>query len=156
MDAGLSLFLALIAFITFGLLWLNGRAALADLAARWSDAGPAPTPTVMSRSGAIDGPSEASAPQTDAPQTPDRPTITRAQILDACKAMRVAGVTREQARGVLRALGLPLDNNVWSEAAPPVTPTADEVIVTPFAGRRTMARHYAPALEYQPPEEVTR
>lgn len=78
------------------------------------------------------------------------PTPTTTQILDSCRVLRQAGLTRDQARAALKALGLPLDNNLWSQAAPI---DDGQVIVTPFAGRVTRREYYPddPGLVYQEP-----
>lgn len=49
-------------------------------------------------------------------------------------------VKREEARVVLNALGIPLNNNMWRDAAPPVVVTPlEEPQITPIAGRATKA-----------------
>lgn len=87
--------------------------------------------------------------QTDARQTPDRPMIpvpTPEEMLDIFRVLRSAGVKREELRVVWKAARLPLDNNLWSQAAPPEPQT-----VTPIAGRPTNAQFHDPELSYQPP-----
>jgi hypothetical protein len=99
-----------------------------------------------------------SSVQTDNRQTDRQPEIKapgREELLTLYATMRAAGISREKARPALKAVGLPLDNNLWVEAAPQVIqPTNDnDVLITPFAGRRTKASYYPddPELEYQAP-----
>lgn len=79
------------------------------------------------------------------------------QLLTLYKLMRAHGIGRDDAQAALKEAGLPLNNNVWSKAAPPpkvVQPNEDDdVLVTPYAGRRTRASYYPddPDLAYQPP-----
>jgi hypothetical protein len=86
--------------------------------------------------------------QTDDRRTPDRPMIplpSRDVMLDTYRTLRKLGMAREEARMMLRALGLPLDNNLWTQAAPPPPEH-----VTPIAGRPTAAQFPDDELEYQP------
>lgn len=106
---------------------------------------------VMSRSRENERPSLPSSLQTDSRQTADRPMIpmpSRDIMLDIYKLLRKHGVPREDARPVLKAAGLPLDNNLWSQAAPP-----EPIAVTPIAGRPTSAafRQDDPDLRYEAP-----
>lgn len=48
-------------------------------------------------------------------------------------------VKREEARVVLNALGIPLNNNMWRDAAPPLPVPVEESQLTPIAGRATKA-----------------
>lgn len=105
-------------------------------------------PKIMSREMINDAPSLPSSLETDTRQTPDRPTMpvpTRAEILDIFRVLRKAGVAREALRGPWRAAGLTLDNNLWTEAAPP-----EDEYTTPIAGRPTRAQFDAD-YPYQPP-----
>lgn len=111
------------------------------------------TAHVMSRSADDDAPSRPSSPQTDNAQT-DRQSAQaapgRAELLTLYSTMRAAGISREKARPALKAVGLPLDNNLWAEALP-ATP-ADESYVTPIVGRATSARFETdPDYPYQAP-----
>lgn len=103
-------------------------------------------------------PSAASSLETD--RRADRQTAQVArpsaeQLLTLYKLMRAAGIGREDAQAAFKEAGLPLNNNVWSKAAPQlksVQPSEDDdVLVTPFAGRRTRASYYSdePELEYK-------
>lgn len=101
-------------------------------------------------------PSEPSAPavqRTDTPPSPPAPAIfapTYAQTFDGCKLMRGYGLTREQAREVVKAFGGAFPNDLWTQVAPP--PTEGQT-VTPIAGRTTKARfeYDDPALNYAEP-----
>jgi hypothetical protein len=110
-----------------------------------------PAPVVMSRAPERPAPIAPVVLETDGPSTPDRPMMpvpTEQQMLDVFKVLREAGVKREALRGAWKAAGLPLNNNVWAEAAPD-----DDLTITPFAGRVTRRSYYQdePDLEYQPP-----
>lgn len=63
-----------------------------------------------------------SVSQTDSRQT-DRQTQvqgpSRDKLLTFYAMLREAGISREHARPVLKGVWLPLDNNLWAEAAPP-------------------------------------
>jgi hypothetical protein len=94
---------------------------------------------VMSRSQNTNDGFAASALQTDDRQTTDRRTMpvpTRDQMLDIFKVVRAAGIKRDQLAGAWRAAGLPLDNNVWADAAPAEQPAQH---FTPIVGRPTNA-----------------
>lgn len=110
-------------------------------------------PHVMSRSDDDDAPSRPSSPQTDGVQTDRQPAPAvpgRAELLTLYSTMRAAGISREKARTALKAVGLPLDNNLWAEALPAAP--ADESYVTPIVGRPTSARFETdPELAYQAP-----
>jgi hypothetical protein len=112
-------------------------------------------PVVMSRSDEGDRRLSPSSLETDSRQTADsavRPALSRDVMLDTYRLLRKYGVPREEARPILKAAGVPLDNNLWSQAAPPAKEYDDDTIVTPWAGRRTRASYYDdPRLEYQQP-----
>lgn len=108
-------------------------------------------PYVMSRSDPAPAPSLALSLQTDGAQTDRQPATVkpgRAELLTLYATMRAAGITREQARPALKAVGLPLDNNLWADAAPAEAPH-----VTPYVGRPTNARFDVtdPDYPYQAP-----
>jgi hypothetical protein len=110
-------------------------------------------PVVMSREQS-DTPDEVpsalrqTAPQTDRPPSP--PPLSRDVMLDIYKLLREYNVPRERARKVLKAAGIPIDNNLWTQAMPP---TDDEpAAITPIAGRATRAQFADPDLAYQPLE----
>ena len=95
-------------------------------------------PVVMSRSEDVAFLDYPSSLQTDSGQTADRPSapaFSRDVMLDTYRLLRRHGVTREEARPILKALGMGLDNNLWASAVP-----SDEPHVTPIVGRPTSAR----------------
>jgi len=106
-------------------------------------------PVVMSRSADEPAPSIASSLETRPVQTPDQaidPAARRAKLLDTYRPLRKLGMCRDDARALLNPWGIPLDNNLWTEAAPQ-TP-----YVTPVAGRPTSARFETdPELRYEAP-----
>ena len=153
-------FAGLVTIVIIGFLWVFiGRPILEDfgLIARHSvsyyqvDA-----PHVMSRSAPERAPSVPSALETDGAQTDRRATMpvpSRAELLTLFRALRAAGMNRDTARAALKAVGLPLDNNIWADAAP-VTLGAIETpaYVTPIVGRRTSATFETdPDYPYQAP-----
>lgn len=98
-------------------------------------------------------PSEPAVLRTDAPSPAPEPAIfapTYAQIFDGCKLMRGYGLTREQARDVVKAFGGAFPNDLWTQVAP--APTEGQTI-TPIAGRATKAKfeYDDPALNYVEP-----
>lgn len=90
--------------------------------------------------------------QTD--NTSDRqPTarFSRNEILDICRLLREYGVPREKARQVLKSI-MPIDNNLWVEAASPLSPEPE--YTTPIAQRPTRAQFETdPELIYQQPPQ---
>lgn len=134
------LFSGLVAFLIIGWLWFYiGRPILEDIG--WitvNDIEDA-APDTMSSAGAGASPSLPPSLQTDSRQTADRPALampSRDVMLNTCKTLRKYGMPREEARVMLKSMGLPLDNNLWADAAP----VDDEPIhVTPIVGRRTSA-----------------
>jgi hypothetical protein len=106
-------------------------------------------PRVMSRSADTTAPSMPSSLETRPVQTPDQtidPAVRRAKLLDTYRPLRKLGMSRDDARQLLHTWGIPLDNNLWAEAAPPPDP-----YITPIAGRATGAR-FDPDFPYQPLE----
>lgn len=100
-------------------------------------------------------PSLETGKQTDR-QTEQQPRIKAEQFLTVFRVMRAHGVGREEAAAAFKSAGLPFNNNVWRDAEPPAKSVAaddDDVLVTPYAGRRTRASYYPeePELEYQSP-----
>lgn len=76
--------------------------------------------------------------QTDDRQTPRQPQwpkLSYDETLDICKALRLRGFSRDEARQLFRAFHQPLDNNLWTQAAPP-----EDEYITPIAGRSTRAQ----------------
>lgn len=88
-----------------------------------------------------DGRTETTAPQ---------PRFTEDQLLTLYTLMRAHGVTRDKATPVLKAAGIPMNNNVWTKAAPPAS-TDDGEYRTPIAGRPTAAVFETGDLAYEPP-----
>lgn len=105
--------------------------------------------TPLSRPSSLetDGQTDRRAPQTTAPRAE--------QLLTLYRLMRAAGISRDEAQAALKEAGLPLNNNVWKLAAPrvPAPSDDDDVLVTPYAGRRTRASYYPdePELEFKSP-----
>lgn len=96
---------------------------------------------VMSRSEDDDPPYVPSLLQTDDVQTPDQTAMAaarRRKLLDTYRPLRRLGMTRDDARAFLKTWDIPLDNNLWTEAAPPDPEDAPHV--TPIVGRPTSAR----------------
>lgn len=83
------------------------------------------------------------APQTDRQAVP--PVLPRNVMLDMYRLMRKYGIPREEARPIIKAAGVPLDNNLWTLAAPD-----DDTQLTPIAGRPTSAQ-FQDDLEFHPP-----
>lgn len=103
-------------------------------------ASPESDPRVMSRSDESAAPSSPSSLQTSGVQTPDQtddPAVKRAKLLDTYRPLRKLGMGRDDARAFLKPWGIPLDNNLWAEAAPAAE---ESVHVTPIVGRPTRAR----------------
>lgn len=97
----------------------------------------APRPRVMSRYDEGVGPYVPLLIETDSRRQTDRqaaPPPSRAVMLDSHRLLRKYGIPREEARQMYKSLGLPLDNNLWTDAAPP-----DDPHITPVAGRPTDA-----------------
>jgi hypothetical protein len=92
------------------------------------------------------------APQTDRqPAQPAPSPLSRDIMLDIYRLLREHNVPREKARPVLKAAGIPLDNNLWTQAASSTDDAED--VLTPIAGRPTKASYYPDDLdlEYQSP-----
>lgn len=110
------------------------------------------TPVVMSRSDEGAGPYFPPSLQTDGVQTPDQTEIAalrRAKLFDTYRTLRELGMSRDAARAFLKPWNIPVDNNLWAEAAP----SADDAPhVTPIVGRATSARFETDAdYPYQAP-----
>lgn len=69
----------------------------------------------------------------------------RAELQMFYTLLRKHGVSREEARPVLKAMRIPLSNDVWASAAPAADDTPH---VTPYAGRPTSARFDVTDLDY--------
>jgi hypothetical protein len=144
-----------LAVLTIGFLaWLEGRNIVARIRSARVNHSAKSAPVVMSRSSESEHHISPSSLQTDSRQTTDsaaRALPSRDVMLDTYRLLRKHGMAREEARPMLKALGLPLDNNLWTEAAPPSKD--DDVLITPYAGRATKRSFYPdePELEYQAP-----
>lgn len=142
--------------LAFPFLWIAGQIAQRSQKRQAFSLGPRDDYVTMP---AEPAPSSAVVSQTD--QTPDQtdsttPKVGREELLTLYRLMREGNIARESARRALRGVGVPLDNNLWADAAPPRrAPLSDdeEEIVTPYAGRRTKAAYYPddPDLEFQAP-----
>ena len=128
-----------VAFLAIGLLWFYVlRPILEDFGIISVSDYEQPAPALMSRVEDDRAPSMPSSLQTDSRQTSDKammPVPSRDIMLNTYKLLRKYGIPREEARPVLKAAGLPLDNNLWVDAAPP-----EPEHLTPIVGRPTSAR----------------
>jgi len=110
---------------------------------------------VMSRSELSSAGLSASAVQTDGRsdrQTASPAPLPRDVMLDICRDLRGHGYGREEARTLLRKLGQPLDNNVWSAAAPaPATEPRMLLVRDNGAAPRAVPLYDDPALNYESP-----
>jgi hypothetical protein len=90
-----------------------------------------------------DGRTETTAPQ---------PRFTEDQLLTLYALLRSSGVTRDRATPALKAAGIPVNNNLWTRAAPPA-PADDGEYRTPIAGRPADAALFRESgeLAYEPP-----
>lgn len=161
MDTGLLIVLTCIAVIGFGLAYFYVRDAVHGLYAHYIERPRAEREVSallaeyqleITSSDRPSEPSAASVLRTDGEIAPAPPVVltpTRAQIIDSCKLMREYGLSREQARAIVRVYGGALPNDLWTQVAP-----ADEAVVTPIAGRSTKAvfRYDDPELEYVEPQ----
>lgn len=143
-----------IALLSIGLLLLLGLSLLIGWVSerRRVKRSQKEAPSVMSRAREERPQDQPSSLRQTAPQTdrqPQAPAFSRDVMLDMYKLLRAHDVPREKARPVLKAAGFPLDNNLWTEAAPPEEETP---YTTPIAGRATAAQFETePDLRYQPP-----
>lgn len=73
-------------------------------------------------------------------EAPDNWTPSRDDLLTLYKILRAHGVGREEIRPALKAVRVPLSNDLWKQAAPPAPPEPHEDShVTPIAERPTKA-----------------
>lgn len=122
------------------------------------DSPPDVAPVVMSRSEPVAPQFPPSSQRTDdgrTETTPQQPKFTEDQLLTFYTELRAHGMKRDRASVALKAMGIPMNNNLWAKAQVPTPPPAedDDMHVTPFAGRRTRASFYpdSPDLEYNDP-----
>lgn len=134
-------------WVSYGLSYLLGGAGPVNSSEEAA-------PSVMSRgtqSAPENSPSSLrqTAIQTDRQE--ERAAPTRDIMLNTYRVLRKHGMPREEARGMLKALGLPLDNNQWTEAAPVAEEPTQRA---PVSGRPIPAgvrfHEDDPDLEYQP------
>lgn len=104
---------------------------------------------VMSRHDEGAGPYFPQSLQTDGAQTPDQTEIAalrRAKLFDTYRTLRELGMSRDAARAFLKPWNIPVDNNLWADAAPP-----EDEHRTPIVGRPTNAKFETDAdYPYQP------
>jgi hypothetical protein len=107
----------------------------------------------ITSSGAVVSPSQSrSSFRTDdgrTETTAHQNRFTEQELLTLYGGLRAQGMTRDAATRLLKASGIPMNNNLWARAAPP----EDDMMLTPIAGRPTRAAYYEsdPALQYQEP-----
>lgn len=106
---------------------------------------PTPSPLVRSHPDAIgpqtDAQTESTNGSSDAADSPSRQVALR----EVLRALRAAGVDRQEARRLLAALGggkIGFSNEVWADAAPPVIPSP--VAYTPIGQTPYDPSRYAP------------
>lgn len=155
----------LMAFIVIAALVLGlGSMLLGRVVSWWEARGvntsPGVAPIIMSRSEGSVPPSAPSSLETDGRRTETTapgPKFTEDQLLTLYAGLRAHGMVRDKASQLLKASGIPMNNNLWTRAAPPPAPGApvedDDSVLTPIAGRRTRASYYPeePDLEFNPP-----
>lgn len=150
--AGLLLVLGLIRFLAWLTELQNEHGSLGRAGLNTVKRYVAPTPRVMSRSNNAPAPSIPSSLETDGVQTRDQTNeaaARRLKLLDTYKPLRKLGMSRDDARAFLHRLDIPLDNNLWAEAAPAAD---DAPHVTPIVGRPTSAKFETdPDYPYQSP-----
>lgn len=112
-------------------------------------------PVVMSRSEERPAPSALSSKDGQSDGRTDSFVYERGDLTMFYKLLRKYGVPREEARPILKAMRVPLSNDVWADSAPAAKPApADEqpAYVTPIVGRPTSARFESdPDFPYQAP-----
>lgn len=138
MCAGLLLLLGVLRFLAWLTELQNEHGSLGRASINTVKKYVAVRPHVMSRSAENDTPSRPSSLQTDSAQTPDQTelaAVRRAKLLDTYRPLRKLGMSREDARALLKPWGIPVDNNLWADAAPP-----EDEHITPIVGRLTSAR----------------
>lgn len=100
----------------------------------------APAPAVMSRSMSAPAVDLLSSKDGRTDDDQDAPVITRDDLITLYTILRRHGIGREEIRPALKAIGVPLSNDLWAKAAPPppqVEPV--EQYQTPIAERPTNA-----------------
>lgn len=145
--------IGLMAFISRAKAWLRGEPFFTHARLRGvrnSEPNPA---AIMSRPESAAPPFAPSSLRTDdgrTETTAPQPRFTEDQLLTLYALLRSSGVTRDRATAALKAAGIPVNNNLWTRAAPPL-PTEDGEYRTPIAGRPTAAVFETGDLAYEPP-----
>lgn len=115
---------------------------------------------IMSSATPAPAPSEPSVSQTDGVQTPDQtadPAARRQKMINTYRPLRAAGMTRDAARAMLAIWSIPLDNNLWTLAAPPDAPSEppeQRVIMMRDNGLPARPVPVDPDFPYQPMERT--
>lgn len=112
-------------------------------------------PDIMSRPESAVPPFAPSSLRTDdgrTETTASQPKFTEDQLLTLYVLLRSSGVTRDRATPALKAAGIPVNNNLWTRAAPP-HPAEDGEYRTPIAGRPADAALFRESgeLAHEPP-----
>lgn len=147
--------IGLMAFISRAKAWLNGESFFTHARLRGvRDNGPT-SPTVMSRPESAAPPSAPSSLRTDGGRTETtapQPKFTEDQLLTLYTGLRAHGMVRDKASQLLKASGIPMNNNLWAKAGVSLPPEDDEYR-TPIAGRPANAADFREAgdLAYEPP-----
>ncbi len=158
-------FYGLVFFVSAGFLWffvvrpiLEGWGIIRarDETVNPSEAAPPDDYVTIKRSALLSWLSDVKT-DNETDKTDSEPTkLSQEQLLTHYRWLRGHGIGREDARAALKGVGLPLNNNLWAEAAPPESVAPDET-VTPIAGRTTKASNFRetdPELAYKPLSEA--
>jgi hypothetical protein len=162
MDAGYAVLAFLLGFVFLMVFWgVTGISPLGLLRLVMGDGVnslPEPAPAIMSQPKPPAPQSTPSSLRTDdgrTETTAPQSKFTEEQLLTLYTFLRGLGATRDKATPILKASGIPMNNNLWSKAQAPAPPPVedDDTHITPFAGRRTRASYYPddPKLEFQDP-----
>jgi hypothetical protein len=152
------LFSILVTIVIIGFLWFYiARPFLEDFGIIRVNTFEEDEACVMSRPADSDTPSSSSSLETDNRQTAQTPMIplpSRAVMLDTFRLLRNYGIPREEARPIIKALGLPLDNNLWTEAMPrnDALPDPPRVLQVRDNGSAPRAIPFDPDYPYRPLE----
>lgn len=99
-----------------------------------------PAPAVMSRAAPDPAVDLLSSKDGRTDDEPDAPQITRDDLITFYSILRKHGIGREEIRPALKAVGLPLSNDLWTKAAPPAPQVEPgDKYQTPIAERPTNA-----------------
>ena len=143
-----------VVIVVVGVVWFHiARPILVDFGVIGVKDYETPPAAVMSRPETAAPPFIPSSLRTDdgrTETTTPQPKFTEEQLLTLYALLRSSGVTRDRATPALKAAGIPVNNNLWTRAAPPA-PTEDGEYRTPIAGRPTSAVFETGELTYEPP-----